>query len=148
MKPTPRATVIEFFYPKGFAHDYEFTSRALGIHHFGFWGNEYFTAPDTPEVAYPEGFQGNEIPIGQSEIVILRSYPTRYLLSACALLPIDGKVVAELIHARLSIKVDAIAEGEVEELIDTTEGEVVASDALDDENDPEFMDVEMEQADQ
>jgi hypothetical protein len=60
---------------------------------------------------------------------------------------IDGKVVAELIHARLSIKVDAIAEGEVEELIDTTEGELVASDALDDENDPEFMDVEMEQAD-
>ena len=61
---------------------------------------------------------------------------------------IDGKVVAELIHARLSIKVDAIAEGEVEELIDTTEGELVASDALDDENDPEFLDVEMEQADQ
>ena len=61
---------------------------------------------------------------------------------------IDGKVVAELIHARLSIKVDAIAEGEVEELIDTTEGELVASDALDDENDPEFMDVEMGQADQ
>ncbi len=25
MKPTPRATVIEFFYPQGFAHDYEFT---------------------------------------------------------------------------------------------------------------------------
>jgi hypothetical protein len=25
MKPTPRATVIEFFFPKGFAHDYEFT---------------------------------------------------------------------------------------------------------------------------
>jgi hypothetical protein len=71
MKPTPRATVIEFFFPKGFAHDYEFTSRALGIHHFGFWGNEYFTAPDTPEVAYPEGFQGNEIPIGQLEIPLL-----------------------------------------------------------------------------
>jgi hypothetical protein len=33
--------------------------------HYGFWGNEYFTAPDTPEVAYPEGFQGNEIPIGK-----------------------------------------------------------------------------------
>ncbi len=25
MKPTPRATVIEFFFPQGFAHDYEFT---------------------------------------------------------------------------------------------------------------------------
>jgi hypothetical protein len=58
---------------------------------------------------------------------------------------VDGKIVAELIHARLSIKVDAIAEGKAEELIDTTEGELSASDALDDENDPEFMDVEMEQ---
>ena len=25
MKPTPRATVIEFFFPGGFAYDYEFT---------------------------------------------------------------------------------------------------------------------------
>jgi hypothetical protein len=32
MKPTPRATVIEFFYPQGFAHDYEFTvGLALGF---------------------------------------------------------------------------------------------------------------------
>lgn len=29
MKPTPRATVIEFFFPQGFAHDYEFT---VGVH--------------------------------------------------------------------------------------------------------------------
>ncbi|KAJ9108971.1 hypothetical protein QFC21_000294 [Naganishia friedmannii] len=85
MKPTPRATVIEFFFPQGFAHDYEFTSRALGVTHYGFWGSEYFTHPDTPKVAYPEGFQGNEIPI-------------------------DGKVVADLIHARLSIPVEEVEE--------------------------------------
>jgi hypothetical protein len=33
----PRSTVIEFFYPGGFAEDYEFTSRALGIKHYGVW---------------------------------------------------------------------------------------------------------------
>lgn len=41
MKPTPRSTVIEFFYPGGFAHDYEYTTRALGMTHYGFWGNRY-----------------------------------------------------------------------------------------------------------
>jgi hypothetical protein len=39
MRPTPRTTVVEFFYPGGFAHDYEFTARALGISHYGFWGS-------------------------------------------------------------------------------------------------------------
>lgn len=62
----PRATVIEFFFPGGFAEDYEFTSRALGIKHYGFWDDQTFTAPDTPQVAYPEGFQGNEIPLSMS----------------------------------------------------------------------------------
>ena len=65
MKPSPKATVIEFFFPGGFAEDYEFTSRALGIKHYGFWNGESFTSPDLPAVAYPEGFQGNEIPIGE-----------------------------------------------------------------------------------
>jgi len=41
MKPTPRTTVMEFFYPKGFAHDYEYTSRALGMVHYGFWNSSY-----------------------------------------------------------------------------------------------------------
>jgi hypothetical protein len=41
MKPTPRSTVMEFFYPGGFAHDYEYTTRALGMVHFGFWGHRY-----------------------------------------------------------------------------------------------------------
>jgi len=64
----PRTTVIEFFYPGGFAEDYEFTARALGIRHYGVWKDEVFTAPDTPQVVYPEGFQGNEIPL--SELVV------------------------------------------------------------------------------
>lgn len=80
MKPTPRSTVMEFFYPGGFAHDYEYTARALGMVHYGFWGSEYvvlfllselffltgsrhFTSPDVPNPAYPDGFQGTRIPI-------------------------------------------------------------------------------------
>lgn len=59
----PRSTVIEFFFPGGFAEDYEFTARALGIKHYGVWDDQAFTAPDIPPVAYPEGFQGNEIPL-------------------------------------------------------------------------------------
>lgn len=82
MKPTPRSTVMEFFYPGGFAYDYEYTTRALGMVHFGFWGNSYFTGADVPPVAYPEGFQGNEIPI-------------------------DGALVARLVHERLSLAEEA-----------------------------------------
>lgn len=97
MKPSPRATVMEFFYPGGFSHDYEWTTRALGMRHYGFWGQEsvfdrvvlfdhtlmsplfrYFTSPDLPPIAYPRGFQLNEIPI-------------------------DGDVVAKLCHERLSL---------------------------------------------
>jgi hypothetical protein len=63
MKPTPQATVIEFFYPNGFAHDYEYTSRALGMAHYGVWNDKTFTNPEVPRVNYPEGFQGNSIPL-------------------------------------------------------------------------------------
>jgi hypothetical protein len=96
MKPTPRSTVMEFFFPGGFAHDYEYTTRAMGMKHFGFWGSEYvssaisntvpepvtvyrhFTSPSFPQPAYPEGFQGNQIPI-------------------------DGAAVARLVHDRLTL---------------------------------------------
>jgi len=78
MKPNPRATVMEFFYPGGFAFDYEYTTRALGMTHYGFWGNEYFTSPGVPTPEYVEGFQGNSIPI-------------------------DGEVVAQLCVDRLSL---------------------------------------------
>lgn len=39
MKPSPSATVLEFFYPQGWAFDYEFIARGLGIAHFGFWND-------------------------------------------------------------------------------------------------------------
>lgn len=41
MQPSPRSTVMEFFFPGGFAHDYEWTSRALGMVHYGFWNDQY-----------------------------------------------------------------------------------------------------------
>ncbi|KAK0487156.1 hypothetical protein IW261DRAFT_594810 [Armillaria novae-zelandiae] len=44
MPPTKLSAVIEIFYPGGFSHDYHWTARALGVD-------------------YPEGFQGNEIPV-------------------------------------------------------------------------------------
>ncbi|KAI0060492.1 hypothetical protein BV25DRAFT_1992823 [Artomyces pyxidatus] len=82
MKPSPRSTVMEFFFPGGFAHDYEYTTRALGMVHYGFWGNAAFTRPDVPPVSYPEGFQGNSIPI-------------------------DGRVVARLCHQRITLADEA-----------------------------------------
>lgn len=44
--------------------------------------NSYFSGADAPAVAYPEGFQGNEIPI-------------------------DGEVVARLVHMKLSLEEEA-----------------------------------------
>ncbi|KAJ7695740.1 hypothetical protein B0H17DRAFT_930445 [Mycena rosella] len=79
MKPTARSTVMEFFYPGGFAHDYEWTTRALGMTHYGFWGADAFTSPNIPLPAYPEGFQGNSIPL-------------------------DGEVVARLCVQRLELE--------------------------------------------
>jgi hypothetical protein len=63
MQPSARSTVMEFFFPGGFAHDYEWTTRAVGMVHYGFWGDKAFTRPNVPQVAYPPGFQGNEIPL-------------------------------------------------------------------------------------
>nr|GAT50261.1 predicted protein [Mycena chlorophos] len=71
MWPTRRATVIEFFYPGGFAHDYEWTARALGLTHYGFWGSEFFTSPNIPTPSYPEGFQGNSIPLDGAAVARL-----------------------------------------------------------------------------
>ena len=34
-----KATVFEFFYPQGFAEDYEYTARLLGIKHYGWWND-------------------------------------------------------------------------------------------------------------
>ncbi|KAF9450770.1 hypothetical protein P691DRAFT_809605 [Macrolepiota fuliginosa MF-IS2] len=63
MKPSKVSTVIEMFYPEGFAHDYQWTSRSLGMAHFAVWNDTHYTHPNKPHVDYPEGFQGNHIPI-------------------------------------------------------------------------------------
>ena len=39
MPRTNVSAVIEMFYPGGFAHDYEWTTRALGMRHFGVWND-------------------------------------------------------------------------------------------------------------
>ena len=41
MPITPISTVIELFYPEGYAHDYEWTTRALGMKHFAVWNDTY-----------------------------------------------------------------------------------------------------------
>jgi len=63
MAPRPISTVIEIFYPGGFARDYQWTAESLGHKHFGIWNDSWFTSPKLPSVAYPEGFQGTEIPV-------------------------------------------------------------------------------------
>ncbi|KAF8967090.1 hypothetical protein BDZ97DRAFT_1656921 [Flammula alnicola] len=71
MNPNPRSTVMEFFFPQGFAHDYEYTTRALGMVHYGFWNSETFTSPGLPLPQYVLGFQGNEIPIDADAVARL-----------------------------------------------------------------------------
>jgi hypothetical protein len=39
MPITPISTVIELFYPEGFMHDYEWTSRSLGMKHLAVWND-------------------------------------------------------------------------------------------------------------
>ncbi|KAF7368064.1 hypothetical protein MSAN_00872500 [Mycena sanguinolenta] len=66
MQPTRFSTVIEIFFPQGFSHDYQWTTNALGMKHFAVWNDTYRTeglGDGKPNVAYPVGFQGNEIPV-------------------------------------------------------------------------------------
>ncbi|EIW63163.1 uncharacterized protein TRAVEDRAFT_141857 [Trametes versicolor FP-101664 SS1] len=69
MPVTPVSTVIEIFYPGGFAHDYHWTAHALGMRHFAIWNDTYHTYPNEPQVNYPEGFQGTEIPVYPPTVV-------------------------------------------------------------------------------
>lgn len=39
MKPNRASTIIELFFPGGFAHDYYWTSRALGMRHLAVWND-------------------------------------------------------------------------------------------------------------
>jgi hypothetical protein len=41
MKPTRASAVIEIFYPGGFAHDYHWTTRALGMDHYAVWNDRW-----------------------------------------------------------------------------------------------------------
>ncbi|KAK7436697.1 hypothetical protein VKT23_018952 [Stygiomarasmius scandens] len=68
MPSSPIATVIEIFYPGGFAHDYSWTAMALGMDWWGVWDNKTFTHPNEPWVEYPEGFHSEEIPV-DAEVV-------------------------------------------------------------------------------
>ncbi|KAJ6576434.1 hypothetical protein DFH09DRAFT_1451610 [Mycena vulgaris] len=64
MKPNRVSAVLEMFFPGGFARDYEWTSRSLGMTHYSIWNDTSFTHPHEPEwPAYPEGFQGPNIPV-------------------------------------------------------------------------------------
>jgi len=64
MKPTRVSAVVEMFIPGGFARDYEWTSRSLGMTHYSVWNNESFTHPHEPTWPdYPEGFHGSSIPV-------------------------------------------------------------------------------------
>jgi hypothetical protein len=86
-----RSTVFEFFYPEGWAFDYEWTARAIGVTHYGFWDDTYQTSPDLPEQYYPEGFQGKRDKF-------VRSGLTCYEGDS---IPINGRLVAELARWRL-----------------------------------------------
>ncbi|KAK7065106.1 hypothetical protein R3P38DRAFT_2492073 [Favolaschia claudopus] len=66
MPPMRVSTVIEMFYPGGFAHDYQWTTGALGMKHFAVWNDTYRTeglGDGKPHVDYPDGFQGDAIPV-------------------------------------------------------------------------------------
>lgn len=63
MRPTKVSAVIEMFFPGGFAHDYEWTTRALGMKHFAVRNDTHQSYPNEPQVDYPDGFQGNSIPV-------------------------------------------------------------------------------------
>jgi len=63
LAPSRYTTVVEIFFPQGFTHDYEWTTRAMGGRHIAIWNDTYHTYPDTPRVGYPEGFQGSSIPV-------------------------------------------------------------------------------------
>jgi hypothetical protein len=64
MKPTHVSAVVEIFLPGGFARDYEWTSRSLGMTHYSIWNDTSFTHPHEPSIPdYPDGFHGPNIPV-------------------------------------------------------------------------------------
>jgi len=74
MPLTPLTTVMEIFIPGGFAKDYEWTSRALGMTHYSIWNDTAYMHPNEPKVAYPEGddgFHSTQIPVHGPSVVRL-----------------------------------------------------------------------------
>ncbi|KAF7327859.1 hypothetical protein MKEN_00365800 [Mycena kentingensis (nom. inval.)] len=70
MKPTKVSAVVEIFLPGGFARDYEWTSRSLGMTHYSIWNDTSFTHPHEPEIPdYPDGFHGPNIPVHAPTVV-------------------------------------------------------------------------------
>ncbi|EJT97375.1 hypothetical protein DACRYDRAFT_72262 [Dacryopinax primogenitus] len=69
MPPHPLSTVIEMFYPGGYARDYEWTAGVLGKAYFGIQNDTVVGPPNIPDFNYPEGFHGNAIPV-QAEVVV------------------------------------------------------------------------------
>nr|GAT60749.1 predicted protein [Mycena chlorophos] len=64
MKPNQLSAVVEIFLPQGFARDYEWTSRSLGMTHYSVWNDTIFAYPnEPPNPGYPEGFHGPMIPL-------------------------------------------------------------------------------------
>jgi hypothetical protein len=63
------STVIELFYPIGFAHDYQWTSFALGHGYAAVWNDTHHSHYPKMWPNYPNGqdedggFQGNHIPV-------------------------------------------------------------------------------------
>ncbi|KAF7312265.1 hypothetical protein MIND_00239500 [Mycena indigotica] len=72
MKPNRLSAVIEIFIPGGFARDYEWTSRSLGMSHYSVWNDTTFTYPhEPPDPAYPDGFHGPSIPLHAPTVIKL-----------------------------------------------------------------------------
>lgn len=69
MAPTMLSTVVEIFGKPGFAHDYEWTARTLGMKHYGIWNDTTLEHPHYPEAKTPEKeFQSSSIPV-QGDLV-------------------------------------------------------------------------------
>ncbi|KAJ7170689.1 hypothetical protein C8R43DRAFT_1120440 [Mycena crocata] len=72
MKPTRVSAVIEIFFPGGFARDYEWTARSLGMAHYSIHNDTYLTHPNEPKLpAYPDGFHGPNIPVHAATVAQL-----------------------------------------------------------------------------
>ncbi|KAJ7158755.1 hypothetical protein C8R46DRAFT_1110180 [Mycena filopes] len=72
MRPTLVSAVVEMFIPGGFARDYEWTSRSLGMTHYSVWNNSSFTHPNEPAIPdYPDGFHGPNIPVDGAFVAAL-----------------------------------------------------------------------------